>query len=159
LAEKVLAKLIGAKSTEEASSEYQHAKTALATDLIWLAKAGHVIEFADGTLDLPLPPRPVESEKGAVHPSAQLNLEIEKPDSSPDEESETALLEADEEVHSEREPAQEADKAQAPEIAEEETIAHAESPSAESELSLGSSLELPANPPELVEAEPVASSQ
>jgi hypothetical protein len=60
LAEKVLAKLIGEKSGDESSQEYQHAKTALATDLIWLAKAGHVIEFAVGTLDLPLPPRPVE---------------------------------------------------------------------------------------------------
>ena len=67
LAEKVLAKLIGAKSTDEASTEYQHAKTALATDLIWLAKAGHVIEFADGTLDLPLPPKSAESEKGSAH--------------------------------------------------------------------------------------------
>jgi hypothetical protein len=43
----------------------------LATDLIWLAKAGHVIEFADGTLDLPLPPRLVESEKGNVLASNQ----------------------------------------------------------------------------------------
>ena len=37
----------------------------MATDLIWLAKAGHVIEFADGTLDLPLPPKPAESDKGS----------------------------------------------------------------------------------------------
>ena len=37
----------GEKSTDESSEEYQHAKTTLATDLIWLAKAGHVIEFAD----------------------------------------------------------------------------------------------------------------
>jgi len=59
LAEKVLSKLIGQKPIDEASEEYQHARTSLATDLIWLAKAGHIIEFADGTLDLPLPPKPV----------------------------------------------------------------------------------------------------
>jgi len=153
LAEKVLAKLIGAKSTDEASPEYQHAKTALATDLIWLAKAGHVIEFADGTLDLPLPPKPVEAEKGGVHPSAQLNLEIEKPDSSPDEESETALLEAEEEVpaDSEREPGLAADDARTPGTAGEESVSHSESPHepAEPELTLQRSVELP---PELVEA-------
>jgi hypothetical protein len=119
LAEKVLAKLIGPKSTDEVSSEYQHAKTALATDLIWLAKAGHVIEFADGTLDLPLAPKPAESEKGAAHPSTQLNIEIEKADSSPDEESEATLLEAVEEVNtdSEREPSPAVDEVRAPELA------------------------------------------
>jgi hypothetical protein len=134
LAEKVLAKLIGARSTDEASSEYQHAKTALATDLIWLAKAGHVIEFADGTLDLPLPPKPAEAEKGSAHPSAQLNLEIEKADSPPDEESETALLEADEEVNvdSEREPGPAVDEGRALEAAEEEPVQHTESRPAES---------------------------
>ena len=55
----MLSKLIGQKPIDEASEEYQHARTSLATDLIWLAKAGHIIEFADGTLDLPLPPKPV----------------------------------------------------------------------------------------------------
>src|SRR5205823_11556853 len=61
LAEKILAKRLGEKSTDETSEEYQHAKTTLAADLIWLAKAGHIIEFADGTLDLPLPPKPTET--------------------------------------------------------------------------------------------------
>jgi hypothetical protein len=65
LAEKILSKLAPAGPSDEASTEHQHAKTALATDLIWLAKAGHVIEFADGTLDLPLPPKPTESDKGS----------------------------------------------------------------------------------------------
>jgi hypothetical protein len=65
LAEKILSKLGSKDPSDEASAEHQHAKTALATDLIWLAKAGHVIEFADGTLDLPLPPKPAESEKGS----------------------------------------------------------------------------------------------
>ena len=65
LAEKILSKLESAGPSEEPSAEHHHAKTALATDLIWLAKAGHVIEFADGTLDLPLPPKPAESDKGS----------------------------------------------------------------------------------------------
>jgi hypothetical protein len=154
LAEKVLAKLIGAKSTDEASSEYQHAKTALATDLIWLAKAGHVIEFSDGTLDLPLPPKPAEAEKGSVHPSAQLDLEIEKADSSPDEESEAALLGADEEVNadSEREPNPAVDEARAAETAAEEPVQHTEARPSEPESTLRPSLELASDPPELVEA-------
>jgi hypothetical protein len=96
LAEKALAKLIGEKSTDESSEEYQHAKTTLATDLIWLAKAGHVIEFADGTLDLPLPPRSLETTKGGANPSAQRNLDGEENDSAPDEEPATALLETNE---------------------------------------------------------------
>jgi hypothetical protein len=66
LAEKVLKRLLGEKSTEENSPEYQQAKNSLPTDLLWLAKAGHVIEFADGTLDLPLPPKAVE-RPGASH--------------------------------------------------------------------------------------------
>ena len=156
LAEKVLAKLIGLKSTDEVSSEYQHAKTALATDLIWLARAGHVIEFADGTLDLPLPPKPAESEKGSVHSSAQLNLEIAKADSSPDEGSDPALLEANEEVNadSEREPSPPVDEVRAPEAATEGSFSHPESPRepAGPELTLHSSIELPQDSPELVEA-------
>ena len=71
LAEKVLSKLAGATSSDEASAEYQHAKTALATDLIWLAKAGHVIEFADGTLDLPLPPKLIDPGKGSAATARQ----------------------------------------------------------------------------------------
>src|ERR1700731_718218 len=66
LAEKVLKRLLGEKSTEENSPEYQQAKNSLPPDLLWLAKAGHVIEFADGTLDLPLPPKAVE-RPGASH--------------------------------------------------------------------------------------------
>jgi hypothetical protein len=65
LAEKVLSKVIGTKSADESNEVYQQARTALATNLIWLAKAGHVIEFADGTLDLPLPPRQVDPAKSA----------------------------------------------------------------------------------------------
>jgi hypothetical protein len=153
LAEKVLAKLIGAKSVDEASSDYQHAKTALATDLIWLAKAGHVIEFADGTLDLPLSPKPVEAEKGTVQPSAQFNLEIGKAGSSPDEEPEAALLEAEElPADPEGEPNPAAEEARAPETTGDESVRDAELQPAEPEQTLQSSLELPSGPPELVEA-------
>src|SRR5215469_6890111 len=60
LAEKILAKSLGEKAKDETTPEYQQAKASLVTDLIWLAKAGHVIEFADGTLDLPLPPKAPE---------------------------------------------------------------------------------------------------
>ncbi|MBV9390851.1 MAG: hypothetical protein JOY96_03060, partial [Verrucomicrobia bacterium] len=61
LAERVLSKLLGEKATQDTSHEYQQARTALATDFIWLGRAGHIIEFADGTVDLPLAPKPVES--------------------------------------------------------------------------------------------------
>ncbi len=96
LAEKALVKLIGEKSTDESSEEYQHAKTMLATDLIWLAKAGHVIEFADGTLDLPLPPRSLETAKGGANSSAQRNLDGDETDGASDEEPATVLLETNE---------------------------------------------------------------
>jgi hypothetical protein len=154
LAEKVLARLIGAKSTDEASSEYQNAKTVLATDLIWLAKAGHVIEFADGTLDLPLPPKSADGEKGSVHPSAQLNLEIEKPESSADEESETVLLEVEEEipVDSEQGRGFAVDGVRTPEIAGEEPVPRTELPASGPQLTLEPSMEMPTDSPELVEA-------
>jgi|SRR5579862_469384 len=48
-------------------------KAALAGDLRWLIHAGHVVEFHDGTLDLPIEPkpepavaRPVENARGAT---------------------------------------------------------------------------------------------
>jgi hypothetical protein len=154
LAEKVLTKLIGEKSTDEASLEYQQAKTALATDLIWLAKAGHVIEFADGTLDLPLPPKPAEPAKGSPHASAQESLETEKAGHSSDDESEPALLEAEEvQTDSEGELNPAMAEARAPESAGEEPVAHTDSSaeSSEQEVSLQPSLEA-TDTPELVEA-------
>ena len=131
LAEKALAKLIGEKSKDESSEEYQHAKTTLATDLIWLAKAGHVIEFADGTLDLPLPPRPAETAKGNARPTAHQNLESEEADGSPEEESSSAQLEAEELAgESSGEPAR-----------------------AEAKATLEPSLQLPTASPELLQSE------
>ena len=46
------------------SPELASRKSALASDLHYLILAGHVIEFADGALELPLPPKPPE-QKGA----------------------------------------------------------------------------------------------
>jgi hypothetical protein len=71
LAEKVLKRLLGEKSADENSPEYLQAKNSLPTDLLWLAKAGHVIEFADGTLDLPLPPKAVEKPDTTQESGAQ----------------------------------------------------------------------------------------
>jgi hypothetical protein len=71
LAEKVLKRLLGEKSADESSPEYLQAKNSLPTDLLWLAKAGHVIEFADGTLDLPLPPKAVEKAGATQESGAQ----------------------------------------------------------------------------------------
>jgi hypothetical protein len=76
LAEKVLAKMIGEKSRDESSPEYAQAKTNLATDLLWLAKAGHVIEFSDGTLDLPLSPKPEQKETQRVESAAPVSNPI-----------------------------------------------------------------------------------
>jgi hypothetical protein len=89
LAEKVLAKLLGDKAKEEASPEYQHARTNLASDLLWLAKAGHVIEFSDGTLDLPLPPKQIGEKQAAQGQSpAQAEAAVPVVDDEPEEQSE-----------------------------------------------------------------------
>lgn len=45
-------------------------KTALAGDLHYLVHAGHVIEFADGTLDLPLAPKVLEAESEERPPAS-----------------------------------------------------------------------------------------
>ena len=156
LAEKALAKLIGEKSTDESSPEYQQAKTTLATDLIWLAKAGHVIEFADGTLDLPLPPRPIEAAKGGANASAHQNLEGEESDGSADDESPTALLETNElPAESKPEVAADAQAGQASEIVRDEADSSPESSveSVRSETTTEPSLQLANDASELLEAE------
>ena len=59
-------KILGAQHDAPESGER---KTAMALDLHYLVQAGHVIEFHDGTLDLPLPPG---GEKPApAHPGKQ----------------------------------------------------------------------------------------
>jgi hypothetical protein len=86
LAEKVLAKLLGEKSRDTSDSEYAQAKTNLASDLLWLAKAGHVIEFSDGTLDLPLSPKapeqkgPAESVSATAPGHTEAAISEEEPD-------------------------------------------------------------------------------
>src|SRR5208282_3339851 len=95
LAEKVLTKVVGEKASDESNAAYQQAKTTLATELIWLAKAGHVIEFADGTLDLPLPPRPVETAKSGSAPSAPAHSEAGGAEDSPADDETTAELESE----------------------------------------------------------------
>src|SRR5271166_60169 len=95
LAEKVLTKVVGDKVSDESNAAYQQAKTTLATELIWLAKAGHVIEFADGTLDLPLPPRPVETAKSGSAPSAPAHSEAGGAEDSPADDQTTAELESE----------------------------------------------------------------
>ncbi len=156
LAEKTLSKLIGEKATDESSAEYQQAKTALATDLIWLAKAGHIIEFADGTLDLPLPPRPIEATKGGANPSAQQNLEAEETDGSADDESSTTILETNETpAESRPEATADAQAGLASESALDESGSNPESPleSPGAETAIEPSLRLPPDGPELLEAE------
>jgi hypothetical protein len=154
LAEKALAKLIGEKSTDDSSEEYQHAKTTLATDLIWLAKAGHVIEFADGTLDLPLPPRSMEGAKGGARPSSQQSPEGEETDGSADEESSIVQLEA-EEISGESEPelSSAAKDGRESEVAPGEPEANPESSlePTTSEAPLEPTLQLPGDAPEVLE--------
>jgi hypothetical protein len=100
LAEKVLAKLLGEKSRDTSSSEYAQARTNLASDLLWLAKAGHVIEFSDGTLDLPLSPKAPE-QKGSME-----NALVTAPDSTGPaiSEEETDLVKAEHETLAEQAP-------------------------------------------------------
>jgi hypothetical protein len=155
LAEKALAKLIGEKSTEESSPEYLHAKTTLATDLIWLAKAGHVIEFADGTLDLPLAPRPIEAEKAAdAHPASQA-LEGEETEGSPEEESSNELETSEMPAPSTPELVNTTEEGQGAEIPQEEPNSNPEASMAPAsqEPADESQLQIPADPPELVETD------
>jgi hypothetical protein len=100
LAEKVLAKLLGEKSRDTSSSEYAQAKTNLASDLLWLAKAGHVIEFSDGTLDLPLSPKAPE-QKGSIESAATTGRESSESTVS---EEETDLVKAEHEPLAEQAP-------------------------------------------------------
>jgi hypothetical protein len=50
----------------EAEPEFQKLKGVLASDLHWLIASGHVIEFHDGTLDLPLMPKEIAAEASPV---------------------------------------------------------------------------------------------
>ncbi len=57
-------KILGAvDATEPETPEHAARKTQLASDLHYLVHTGHVIEFADGRLDLPLAPTPANGGK------------------------------------------------------------------------------------------------
>ncbi len=61
----------------ENDPEYQQLKAALAADLRWLIQAGHVIEFHDGTFDLPLPPK--EAAREAASPQQEAEQTSQEP--------------------------------------------------------------------------------
>jgi hypothetical protein len=103
LAEKVLAKLLGEKSRDTSSSEYAQARTNLASDLLWLAKAGHVIEFSDGTLDLPLSPKAPE-QKGSTENTLTTTADSTDPAIS---EEEADVVKAEQETPAEQAPIEE----------------------------------------------------
>jgi hypothetical protein len=85
LAEKILPSHLA--PTGQETEAYTQAKAALVGDLLWLAKAGHVIEFADGSLDLPLPPKPVDARPESALETASetpaLSVESELASSPP----------------------------------------------------------------------------
>jgi hypothetical protein len=66
-------KLIVDLSGEEA----ERAKLALASDLLWLISSGHVIEFNDGSLDLPrVKTKPKEKEEPAVSAAEEKSTDV-----------------------------------------------------------------------------------
>lgn len=58
LAEKILAGIPVAADDAPPEDPYVKARAALAADLRFLVQSGHLIEFHNGTFDLPLPPKP-----------------------------------------------------------------------------------------------------
>ena len=72
-------KLIIGRSAEEA----ERAKLALASDLLWLISAGHVIEFNDGSLDLPrAKTKPKEKDESSVEAGVSRAEEKENAESA-----------------------------------------------------------------------------
>ncbi len=131
LAEKVLKRLIGEKSTEENSPEYLQARNSLPTDLLWLAKAGHVIEFADGTLDLPLPPKAIDKPGTAQEDAAEESGETEGATDLPITEEPSPDVEAAAEVPVEHAPVDEHTPVGQHAPAEEHTSVHEHAPAEE----------------------------
>ena len=67
LADKLIVDPSTALRTSLTGEEAERAKLALASDLLWLISAGHVIEFNDGSLDLPrAKAKPKENVEAAV---------------------------------------------------------------------------------------------
>jgi len=50
----------------EAEPDFQKLKETVVTDLRWLVSSGHIIEFHDGTLELPLAPKAAAKEEAAA---------------------------------------------------------------------------------------------
>ncbi len=60
LAEKILGNNVGATEDEKLSLKHS-----LISDLYWLVRQGNVIEFSDGTFDLPMGPKALQAEAAA----------------------------------------------------------------------------------------------
>ena len=61
----VAGETIGAAAAPVAEDPFAKAKAALAADLRFLVQSGHIIEFHNGTFDLPLPPKSKEEQASA----------------------------------------------------------------------------------------------
>jgi hypothetical protein len=68
------AKLLG---EQHESPDLEPRKAALASDLHYLILAGHVIEFADGTMELPLAPKAAQAAASAPEPQGEEAAETE----------------------------------------------------------------------------------
>jgi hypothetical protein len=105
---------------------------------------------------LPLPPRLVETAKGGAQPSAHQNPEGEETEGSAEDESSTALLEANElAADSKPEVTADAPADRSSEIALDEPDSNPETPdgSVRSETATAPSLRLPADGSELLETD------
>lgn len=74
LAEKILGHNVGATEDEKLSLKHS-----LIGDLYWLVRQGHVIEFSDGTFDLPMGPKAIQAEAAAeakANPNVAQHVDI-----------------------------------------------------------------------------------
>jgi hypothetical protein len=98
LAEKILGSNVGATEDEKLSLKHS-----LIGDLYWLVRQGHVIEFSDGTFDLPMGPKAIQAEaaseaKAATEAKApKQSNRSENTASSPEAETSQSAPEASEE--------------------------------------------------------------
>lgn len=104
------------------------AKATLAADLRFLVQSGHLIEFHNGTFDLPLPPKPKEEPRAAAKPGVPLSANAPEPGpdvlpGSPADDAERAGLTLDSVAILPPEPATEADLAPVIESGVEKTEA------------------------------------
>ena len=101
-------KLLGVANTEELESpEIAARKTQLAADLYYLIHAGHIIEFADGRLDLPLSPQGAGTREGAeeLEDASEEDGDSQAVvDSAPEEAVSVAVISAEDSVVSSGEP-------------------------------------------------------